>query len=114
MPQEQEVLSYASPRFFARTPQIEELTRFLMLQMKVNMLVTNGFVEKLVWLIRIEEPTSVQYSLIEEFGIVPKDMKQANELLQRMTEVHNHTRKWANCGYTPHQLFFEETKKGKK
>ncbi len=110
MPTEQEVLAYASPHFYERTPQIEALERFLKQEMMVNLLSANGFIEKLVWLIRIEEPMETQYKLMEEFGIAPKDMKQANELLQKIAEVHNHTRIWANCGYTPDQLFLERVK----
>lgn len=107
MPNVQEILSYASPHFYEHTLQVEELERFLKQKMKINLLSVNGFIEKLVWLIRIEEPTEAQYRLMEEFRIVPKDMKQANELLQKITEVHNHTRIWANCGYTPYQLFLK-------
>ncbi len=110
MPTEQEILAYASPHFYERTPQIETLERFLKQEMMVNLLSANGFIEKLVWLIRIEEPMETQYKLMEEFGIAPKDMKQANELLQKIAEVHNHTRIWANCGYTPDQLFLERVK----
>ncbi len=111
MPDEQEILSYASPHFYEHTPQIEELERFLKREMKINMFAVNGFIEKLVWLIRIEESMEAQCKLIEEFGIVPKDLDQAHALLQRITVVHNHTRIWANRGYTPQQLFLEKYKK---
>lgn len=110
MPQEEEILSYANAHYFEQTPQTEELTRFLMMDMKVNMLVTNAFMEKLLWYIRIEEPPRAQYSLIDKFHVNPENMAQANALIQRMTEVHNNTRKWANCGYTPHELFYAEHK----
>lgn len=111
MPQEAEILSYANSHYFEQTPQTKELARFLMLNMKVNMLVTNTFMEKLLWTIRIEEPPRAQYSLVEEFGIEPENIAQADALLQRMNDVHNNTRKWANCGYTPHELFFAAQKR---
>ncbi|MGN0539025.1 MAG: hypothetical protein ACI4KI_04145 [Candidatus Fimenecus sp.] len=106
MPQEAEILSYANAHYFEQTPQTNELARFLTMDMQVNMLVTNAFMEKLLWYIRIEEPPRAQYSLIDKFHVNPENMAQANELIQRMTEVHNNTRKWANCGYTPHELFY--------
>ncbi|MGN0519995.1 MAG: hypothetical protein ACI4LB_04585 [Candidatus Fimenecus sp.] len=108
MPQEKEILSYANEHYFEQTPHTKELARFLTMNMQVNMFVTNAFMEKLLWYIRIEEPPRAQYSLIEEFHIEPENMAQADVLLQRMTEVHNNTRKWANCGYTPYELFYAE------
>lgn len=111
MPQEAEILSYADVHYNEQTPQTKELVRFLTMDMQVNLFVTNTFMEKLLWTIRIEEPPRAQYSLVEEFGIEPENIAQADALLQRMNDVHNNTRKWANCGYTPHELFFAAQKR---
>lgn len=111
MPQEKEILSYADVHYYEQTPQTKELVRFLTMDMQVNLFVANAFMEKLLWTIRIEEPPRAQYSLVEEFGIEPENIAQADALLQRMNDVHNNTRKWANCGYTPHELFFAAQKR---
>ena len=70
--------------------------------------------ENLLWDIRIEEPPSAQYSLMERVHVNPKNRAQADALLQRMNDVHNNTRKWANCGYTPFDLYFAARKDGEK
>ena len=109
-----EILSYANSHYFEQTPQTRELVRFLTMDMKVNMLVTNTFMEELLWAIRIEEPPRAQYSLIDKFHINPENTAQADALIQKMTEVNNNTRKWANCGYTPFDLYFAARKDGAK
>lgn len=48
MPQEKEILSYANAHYYEQTPQMNELARFLMMDMQVNMLVTNAFMDKLL------------------------------------------------------------------
>lgn len=63
-----------------------------------------------MWLIRIEEPIAAQCGLFEPYGIVPKDIKEANQLVGILQNVNNTTRKWANCGYTPKELFEEYQK----
>lgn len=113
-PREAEILSYANSHYFEQTPQTRELVRFLTMDMKVNMLVTNTFMEELLWAIRIEEPPRAQYSLIDKFHINPENTAQADALIQKMTEVNNNTRKWANCGYTPFDLYFAARKDGAK
>lgn len=113
-PREAEILSYANSHYFEQTPQTRELVRFLTMDMKVNMLVTNTFMEELLWAIRIEEPPRAQYSLIDKFHVNPENMAQADALIQKMAEVNNYTRKWANCGYTPFDLYFAARKDGAK
>lgn len=114
MPQEAEILSYTDVHYYEQTPQTKELVRFLTMDMQVNLFVANAFMENLLWDFRIEEPPSAQYSLIDEFHVNPKNRAQADALLQRMNDVHNNTRKWANCGYTPFDLYFAARKDGDK
>lgn len=114
-PREAEILSYAAnTHYYEQTPQTRELARFLTMDMQVNPFVTNAFMEKLLWYIRIEEPPRAQYSLIDKFHVNPENMAQADALIQKMAEVNNYTRKWANCGYTPFDLFFAARKDGGK
>ena len=66
---------------------------------------TEGFLSKLIWYIRTEESIQTENDLLESCGIVFKDMNQANEYFKRFQNLTNNTRKWANCGYTPKELF---------
>lgn len=104
-PTKEELLKYANPSYYEKTEYTEDLRNFLVHNMKINMLVVEGFISKLTWLIRTEEPIKAENDLMASCAIIPKDMNQANELLMRLQNLSNNTRKWANCGYTPEELF---------
>lgn len=103
-PTEAELLAYANPNYREQNEYIEEMLKFLVNSMKVNRLVAEGFLSKLAWYIRIEESIQAENDLLENYGIVFKDMSQANEYFKRLQNLSNNTRKWANCGYTPKEL----------
>ena len=104
-PTKEELLKYANPSYYEKTEYTEDLRNFLVHNMKINTLVAEGFISKLTWLIRTEAPIQAENDLMASCGIIPKDMNQANELLMRLQNLSNNTRKWANCGYTPEELF---------
>lgn len=103
-PTEAELLAYANPNYREQNEYIEEMLEFLVNSMKVNRLVAEGFLSKLIWYIRIEESIQAENDLLENYGIVFKDMNQANEYFKRLQNLSNNTRKWANCGYKPKEL----------
>ena len=103
-PPKEELLKYANPNYYEQNEYTKGLRDFLVYSMKVNRLVAEGFMAKLNWLIRTEEPIQAENDLMESCGIIPKDINQANELLMRCQNSSNNTRKWANCGYTPMEL----------
>lgn len=107
MPSEQEILAYSNDDYYEKTEYTEKLYQFLTQRIKLSIFASNSFISKLVWLIRTEEPISVQCGLFEPYEIEPKDMNEANQLLKIMKDLNNNSRKWANCGYTPKELFEE-------
>lgn len=105
-PSESELLAYANPNYREQNKYVEEMLNFLINNMKVNLLAAEGFLSKLIWYIRIEEPIQAENDLLESYGIEFKDINQENEYFKRLQNLNNNTRKWANCGYTPTELFY--------
>jgi len=103
-PSKEELLLYANPNYYEQNEYTNEMLNFLVNDMKVNRLIAEGFISKLVWLIRIEELHTGENNLLENLGFVFKDMTQVNEYIIRLKNLSNNTRKWANCGYTPLEL----------
>ena len=99
-----ELLLYANPNYSEQNKYAKEMLEFLVNGLMVNRLIAEGFLSKLIWYIRIEEPIQASNDLLEVHGIVFKDMNQANEYFKRFQNLTNNTRKWANCGYTPKEL----------
>ena len=103
-PSEAELLLYANPNYSEQNKYAKEMLEFLVNGLMVNRLIAEGFLSKLIWYIRIEEPIQASNDLLEGHGIVFNDMNQANEYFKRFQNLTNNTRKWANCGYTPKEL----------
>lgn len=99
-PQKEELLLYKNPNYYEETVQTQEMRDFLINHMKINRLTVEGFLSKLMWCIRTEEPIQAQMELFNNYGIIFKNMNQANECFFRLQNLSNNTRKWANCGYT--------------
>jgi len=55
-------------------------------------------------IIKIQFPMQAYFELLNEYGIEPKDIKQANEIAGILQEIHNNTRIWGNNGHTPLEL----------
>lgn len=75
-PTEAELLAYANPNYREQNEYIEEMLEFLVNSVKVNRLVAEGFLSKLIWYIRTEESIQAENDLLENYGIVFKDMKE--------------------------------------
>lgn len=103
-PSEAELLAYTNPNYREQNEYVDEMLKFLV-NMKVNRLVAESFLSKLVWYIRIEESVQAKNDLMENYGIEFKNIKQANEFYEILQNLNNNTRKWANCGYTPTELY---------
>lgn len=104
-PSKQEILLYSDYNYYEKNIFTEKLHSFLTETIKINPLIAYGFTAKICWMIRTEEPISAQYKLMESCGIIPEDMKAFNILISLIQDLNNNTRKWANCGYTPKELF---------
>ena len=99
-----ELLLYANPNYSEQNKYAKEMLEFLVNGLMVNRLIAEGFLSKLIWHIKTEEPIQASNDLLESHGIVFEDMNQANEYFKRFQNLTNNTRKWANCGYTPKEL----------
>lgn len=109
IPSKEDLMKYLDNNYYENTEYTEALQEFLVTSFHLNMFSAESLVRKVSWLIRIEEPTSTQAQLFSEHGIVSENMDQLNELLLRLQNLNNNTRKWANCGYTPTEMFFNST-----
>ena len=109
IPSKEDLMKYLDNNYYENTEYTEALREFLVTSFHLNMFSAESLVRKISWLIRIEEPTSTQAQLFSEHGIVSENMDQLNELLLRLQNLNNNTRKWANCGYTPTEMFFNST-----
>lgn len=92
-PSESELLAYTNSNYREQNEYAEEMLEFLVNSMKVNRLVAEGFLSKLIWHIRTEESIQAENDLLESCGIVFKDMNQANEYFKRFQNLTNNTRK---------------------
>ena len=104
-PTQEEILKYADPNYSPENEYTKALCKFFVDDMDVSLIIARTVVKQLEWLIRTEEPFSELMHIVESHGIEPSDIKQGNEMISLMTDMHNNCRKWANCGYTPSDLF---------
>lgn len=105
MPTSEELLKYLDLNYYERTPQTNAMYSYLCMNIGMNMFSATSFMSRLSLLHRIEENTGAQMKLFESFGIRFKDIMQANEVFGLIANMSNHTRKWANCGHTPEELY---------
>ncbi|NLP47359.1 MAG: hypothetical protein GX345_00260 [Clostridiales bacterium] len=106
-PTETELLKYKNPNYYERTPQTEALFTYLCDKLGMNRFSAESFVCKLSWLHKTEEPVQKQIDLFEEYDFKMSDIDQAEHLYGLMADMSNHTRKWANCGFTPKEIFLQ-------
>ena len=112
-PSEAELLVYANPKYYEQNEYVNEMLDFLINNMKLNRLVAEDFISKLVWIIKIEDLHNGEFDLLEKIGFTFENMDQLNGYIMRLQNLSNNTRKWANCGYTPKELFYHKANKAK-
>lgn len=110
-PTQEEILKYADPNYSPENEYTKALCKFFVDDMDVSLIIARTVVKQLEWLIRTEEPFRELIHIVESHGIEPSDIKQGNEMIRLMTDMHNNCRKWANCGYTPRELFEQNRNK---
>lgn len=107
-PTQEEILKYADPNYSQENEYTKALCDFFVDDMDVSLVIAKAVVKQIEWRVRIEEPFGELLHLVESHGIELEDEEQANELIFKMQNMHNNCRKWANCGYTPSDLFFSK------
>jgi hypothetical protein len=106
IPKKNELLKYVNGNYFEETKAQKNLLKYV----KKNFF--KGEEEKAEWLCEdIQDlnmlglPMQSIFDTFNEFNINFKDIDQANEVIQLVTELSNNTRIWENNGYTPHEIF---------
>lgn len=100
-----ELLIYENPEYYQPTDETKALIDYLKYKYNIDFIIADGFARKLTILSRTEATVQEQTALIDQFKIPLKDIKEADIFLGYMMNVMNTTRKWANCGHTPAELY---------
>ncbi len=104
-PTQEELLKYADPNYYPISEYTEALRVFFVEDMRVTPVIAKKLVRDIEWYIRIENPLQGLGQWLLQRGIEIKTIEQAARLFERIQELNNHCRKWANCGHTPEELF---------
>lgn len=104
-PTADEVVAYANDYYYEKTEYTEDLYKFLTTKMNISLIIANELIRNLEWLSRTEESMHAINDLFESQGIFIVDFPQAEVLLKKIQDMHNNTRKWANCGYTAKNMY---------
>lgn len=110
----EELLAYADLHYWPRTPQNIKMLRFL--EKRQNQLegpaeAALKTIHVMIWAERFLEEI---LEAADAIGLRFHNEREANEFIQLFQEMNNHTRKIANCGYTPAEMAAKEQEKRKK
>lgn len=105
MPTKDEVLNSAKPDYYEKTPQVIRFTDYLLKKLKFNPLKIDSFLRELIWMIVTEDRMDKLYKMFEINQVRFNNFDQANEVMGLFADLCNNTRKWANCGFTPQELW---------
>lgn len=102
-----QLMKAAAPDYVERSPQMNQLIQFLLSYYKISHWEINELVLQIIELIQTDAKTSKVIQWLQTRMEFPSfDFVQ--ELNEKITDVHNHTRQWALKGHTPNELFHEE------
>lgn len=104
MPTRDEVLSRANPDYYEKTPKVKKLINHLLSNKKVKPLSIDAFMQKLIFMIITDSSMKKKLELIAEYGIEFLTINEAQQTLNLIVDVSNHTRKWSNCGSAPAEM----------
>lgn len=101
--QREELLDYAEDSSIPKTLQAQAMLHFLIKELR-----DKDSAEKLTFLLTCMAAAECHISnvmeVLEEIGIILKP-ETLRKFLDLYKELNNHTRKFANCGFTPSELF---------
>ncbi len=100
VPEQEELLRYADETYFEMTPQLSALQQYVLRELCKDQETVEYLIDDLQ--LACAKGSSIQ-DLIYEFEsrkINFKNPLQAQQTIQLLTEVYNHTRMWANNGHT--------------
>ena len=109
----EELLSYAEETSVPETPQAQAMLKFMRKKLGDEDVATR-VTFLLTCMVAAECQISDAMEVMNEVGLVPTP-KTLQEFFRLYQELNNHTRKFANCGFTPCELFPQgKQKEGKK
>ncbi len=101
MPEKEELLRYADPRYYEKTPQLEKLEEHIRKNYTKDEEKIQEFLDSIMFVIQINGSFQDQMRVFEGFGFSAKSQKQLRQISELLMKVTNYTRMWLNRGYTP-------------
>ena len=104
IPDKKELLRYADPDYFEKTPHTARLERFLIHSLGQSAGAAEEIVAEIHFAIAVEAGVQTIFDILDEYGVALRD-SQLTALLPLITNMTNSTRLWANNGHTPEEIF---------
>lgn len=102
-PTKEEIGAHISPTYYEKTEYTERLKKFL-LDNKVSILSIDQLMYDIIFAIKAEKRNQEVFDILNKFNFEFKDMKTAQVFSKILMDLHNNTRKWANCGMRPIEM----------
>lgn len=101
-----ELLKYADNLYFEKTPQYFAVARFFQTVFHLNPKFSAELTADIVGLIQAEAPFSTILEYMDDMGcrFTQFDEDVALHFMSLYTDLHNNTRIWYDCGYTPNAM----------
>lgn len=103
IPDKKELLRYADPDYFERTPHTARLERFLIQSMGQSADAAGEIIAEIHFSIAVEAGMQAIFDILDEYGIALND-RLLSTIIPLITNMSNSTRLWANNGHTPEEL----------
>lgn len=106
VPPREEFLNWVDENYMLRTPQSEKLQEMFLNRFHVSPLAVGSLLHALFRSLLIDESLQDEMDIYEKFHVFDKStIDDVNALWdEAFIEFANHTRRWANCGFTPMEM----------
>ena len=104
-----QLLKAGQPGYIERTPAVNSLTDFLLEHYDFSNEEIEEILRDLTIIINMESRPTAIFSYLEELLELPS-LEVAQELADKLMELHNNTRLWILKGHTPHEISHREKK----
>ncbi|MNO14476.1 hypothetical protein D3C76_41200 [compost metagenome] len=104
VPGKSELLKYADDSYFEITPQLMALKNYILTHMTKDVEMVDYLIDDIQFGCSMELPLQGLMNEFDRRSLVFEDPKQAQQVIDLVTEVYNHTRVWSNCGHTPSEI----------
>jgi len=102
-PTKEEIEAHISPTYYEKTEYTDRLKTFL-LDNKVSILSIDQLMSDIVFAIKAEKRNQEVFDVLNKYNFEFKDVKSAQVFSKMLMDLHNNTRKWANCGMRPIEM----------